>query len=92
MKPAPTAALRVHHCQGREHPPVRESCGVSESETPSRGGRDAVYLFDIFYIFYTCHLLYMCVLFFSLLVLSVVLLKVNIFSFSLGETPKADSV
>ena len=42
VKPAPTAALRVHHCQGREHPSVRETWCVSESETPPRGGRDAV--------------------------------------------------
>ena len=40
VKPAPTAALRIHHCQGREHPSVRETWCVSESETPLRGGRD----------------------------------------------------
>jgi hypothetical protein len=32
--------LRVHHCQSREHPSVRETWCVSESETPPQGGRD----------------------------------------------------
>jgi hypothetical protein len=36
VKPAPTAALHVHLCQGREHPSVRETWCVSKSETPQR--------------------------------------------------------
>ena len=41
VKPAPTAALRVYHCQGREHPSVRETWCVSNTagtDTPPRGG------------------------------------------------------
>ena len=65
VKPAPTAALRVHHCQGREHPSVRETWCVSESETPPRGGRDAVGRIRLFnlllYIFYACSfIVYVC--------------------------------
>lgn len=71
VKPAPTAALRAHHCQGREHPSVRETWCVSESETPPRGGRDAVGRIrrvcvqscSIFFI--RVHLLYICVFYFS---------------------------
>ena len=94
VKPAPTAALRVHHCQSREHPPVRESWCVSESEAPPRGGRDAVgrirrlcvQSFSIFFI--RVHLyIYTRVLFFTLLVLSVVLLKLNILFFLSWEDP-----
>ena len=95
VKPAPTAALRTHHFQGHEHPSGRETWCVSKSETPPRGGRDAVgrirrlcvpslsiFLYVYFYFMY-----YMRVLLFSLLVLSVVLLKLNKYFFSLLGRP-----
>jgi hypothetical protein len=94
VKPVPTAALRVLHCQGREHPSVRETWCVSESKTPPRGGRDAVgrtrrVCSISFFLFYTCSLLYMCVYFLSLLVLSVVIYKIKFISLSLlGRTPR----
>ena len=83
VKPAPTAALRVHHCQGREHPSVREIWCVSESETPPRGGRDAVgrirRVCSIFccIFFYACSfIVYVCFIL-IFLTSSVVLLHFN---------------
>ncbi len=83
MKPSHTAALRVHHCQGREHPSVRETWCVSESETRPRGGRIAVggirRVCSIFCYILLCVFTYcMCVLFSHFFV---VLLNLNKFLF-----------
>ncbi len=84
MKPAPTAGLRVHHCQGREHPSVRET---SEFETPPRGGKDAVgriqraCSFFCYMFFMRVHLLYMGVFFSIFLTSSIVSLKLSKFLF-----------
>jgi hypothetical protein len=86
----------LHHCQGREHSAVRETWCVSESETPPRGGRDAVgrmqrvcvqYL-SIFFI--RVHLLYVCFIFLPFRPFSRLIKIKYIYFFSLRESSKGD--